>query len=65
MSMMYDVGIGVSQPLSVRGGVHALEKIFEKLGSAPEVLVDTSERGMVGSWDVSLLLPTCTCQDHG
>ena len=30
----YDVGIGMSQPLSFRGGAHALEMIFEKLGTA-------------------------------
>jgi hypothetical protein len=40
-----DVGIGVSQPLSFRGGAHALETIFEKLGSAPEERGDTPERG--------------------
>ena len=41
----YDVGIGVSPPLSFRGGAHALETIFEKLGTAPEKRGDTPERG--------------------
>lgn len=41
----YDVGIGVSQPLSFRGGAHALETIFEKLGTASEERGDTPERG--------------------
>ena len=52
----YDVGIGVSQPLSFRGGAHALETIFEKLGSASEECGDTPERGR---WALGLCAGVC------